>query len=100
MAGRGPSRSASSTGARSSRIQELRQALSAVQPVEVTGNIFGFLWAKMALGAVYFATAITDRDVTDIYADRRLTTILGRLAGEVVAVGEAQGIRFESVRRF
>ena len=39
-----------------------------MQPVEVTDNIFGFLWGKMALGAIYFATATTDSDVTDLYA--------------------------------
>jgi 2-dehydropantoate 2-reductase len=82
-------------GARSSRIENLKAILSALQPVDVTDNIFGFLWAKMALGAIYFATAVTNSDVTDLYADARLRTILGRLAGEVVAVGEAQGVRFE-----
>jgi len=87
-------------GSRSPRIEELRSILSALQPVDVTDNIFGFLWAKMALGAVYFATAITDSDVTDLYADPRLRTILGRLAGEVVAVGEAQGVRFEAFDGF
>lgn len=87
-------------GSNSPRIKQLQSVLSALQPVQVTDNIFGFLWAKMALGAVYFATAITNSDVTDLYADPRIRIILGRLAGEVVAVGEAQGIRFEEFDGF
>jgi 2-dehydropantoate 2-reductase len=87
-------------GAPTPRVEELQRILSALQPVEVTDNIFGYLWAKMALGAIYFATAITNSDVTDLYADPRLRTILGRLAGEVVTVGEAQGIRFEAFDGF
>ncbi len=87
-------------GSRTARIEELRSILSALQPVDVTDNIFVYLWAKMALGAVYFATAITDRDVTDLYADERLRTIFGHLAGEVVSVGEAQGVRFEAFDGF
>jgi 2-dehydropantoate 2-reductase len=87
-------------GSRTARIVELRSILSALQPVDITDNIFGYLWAKMALGAIYFATAITDQDVTALYADPRLRTILGRLAGEVVAVGEAQGVRFEAFDGF
>ena len=42
-----------------------------LQPVEVTDNIFGFLWSKIALGAIYFATATTNSDVTDLYAVAR-----------------------------
>jgi 2-dehydropantoate 2-reductase len=87
-------------GSLSPRISELRRILSVLQPVEVTDNIFGFLWAKMALGAVYFATAVTDADVTDLYADPGFRTVLGRLAGEVVAVAEAQGVRVEAFDGF
>ena len=59
-------------GATTPRIVALQQAFSAVQPVAVTDNIFGFLWSKIALGAIYFATATTDSDVTDLYAERAL----------------------------
>ena len=82
-------------GATTPRIVALQQALSALQPVEVTDNIFGFLWSKIVLSAVYFATATTDSDVTDLYAVPRYRDLFGALAGEVVAVADAKGIRLE-----
>jgi 2-dehydropantoate 2-reductase len=82
-------------GATTPRILALRDAFAALQPVEVTDNIFGFLWSKIALGAIYFATATTDSDVVDLYADERYRALFGRLAGEVVAVAEAGQVRME-----
>jgi len=87
-------------GTSTPRIVALQQAFSAVQPVAVTDNIFGFLWAKIALGAIYFATATTDSDVTDLYAEARYRTLFGRLAGEVVAVADARGVRLETFDGF
>jgi 2-dehydropantoate 2-reductase len=87
-------------GATTPRIVALQHALSAVQPVAVTDNIFGFLWSKIALGAIYFATATTDSDVTDLYAEARYRTLFGRLAGEVVAVADARGVRLEGFDGF
>jgi 2-dehydropantoate 2-reductase len=77
------------------RLLALRDALAAVQKLEVTANIFGYLWAKMALGAAYFATATTDSDVTDLYAEPRWRCLLGRVVGEVVMVAEADGVAVE-----
>lgn len=82
------------------RLQSLQDALSAVQPVETTSNIFGYLWAKMALGAIYFATALVSADVLEIYAHPAYRKMLGALAGEVVQVGEAEGTRMESCDGF
>ena len=82
-------------GTTTPRIVALQQALSALQPVEVTDNIFGFLWSKIVLSAVYFATATTDSDVTDLYAVPRYRDLFGALAGEVVAVAEAKNVRLE-----
>jgi 2-dehydropantoate 2-reductase len=78
----------------------LRDALTAVQEVAITDNIFGFLWAKMALGAIYFGTALVSADVTDIYANDGYRHMLGTLAGEVVAVADASGVRIESFDGF
>jgi 2-dehydropantoate 2-reductase len=82
-------------GATTARITALRDAFAALQPVEVTDNIFGFLWSKIALGAIYFATATTDSDVVDLYAVARYRALFGSLAGEVVAVAEARQVRLE-----
>lgn len=82
------------------RLTTLVEALSAVQAVEATDNIFGYLWAKMALGAIYFATALADADVTDLYAVPRYREMFGKLAGEVVAVAEASGVTVEAFDAF
>ena len=82
-------------GARTSRTAMLQQAFSALQPVEVTGNIFGFLWSKIVLSAIYFATATTNSDVVDLYAVARYRDVFGRLAGEVVAVADVKAVRLE-----
>lgn len=87
-------------GAMSARLRALAQTLSVQQPVEATDNIFGYLWAKMALGAVYFGTAITDLDVVDVYESARSRAVLAALCGEVVAVADKLGVRVETTDGF
>ena len=82
-------------GALTPRIHHLAEMLFAVHPVAVTDNIFGYLWAKMALGAVYFGTAVSDMDVVAVYDRPRAREVLARLCGEVVAVADARGINIE-----
>ena len=43
------------------RLLALHDALRAVQEVEVTANIAGYLWAKLALGAIYFCDGAGQR---------------------------------------
>jgi len=82
-------------GVNTTRIVDLQRAFSALQPVEVTSNIFGFLWSKIVLSAIYFATATTNSDVVDLYAVPRYREVFGSLAGEVVAVADAKAVRLE-----
>ena len=79
-------------GRASPRVVELSETLAVLQPVEVTDNIMGCLWAKMALGAVYFATATVNADVVEIYDRGIYLKALGNLAGEVVGVAKAVGV--------
>ena len=87
-------------GRASERVVELSQILSVLQPVEVTDNIFGYLWAKMALGAVYFATATVSADVPEIYDRGIYLNVLGNLAGEVAGVAKATGVTPEAIDGF
>ncbi len=87
-------------GSTTPRVEALADDFRALQPINITDNIQGYLWAKEALGAAYFATALADADVSDIYADDHYCRILGRLAGEVVAIAQAAGISVETTDGF
>lgn len=94
--GRGSFKLGEPDGTRSERVTALANILGVQQPIEVTNNIFGYLWAKMALGASYFGTAIADMDVVDVYDSAERRAILGMLCGEVVSVAEAVGVAVET----
>jgi 2-dehydropantoate 2-reductase len=87
-------------GRPSERLFQLQQVLSALQPVTITDNIFGYLWGKVAVGAFYFATALVNADVTDIIDQVRYRKALGNLVGEVANVGAACGISCEVIDGF
>jgi 2-dehydropantoate 2-reductase len=77
------------------RIQELCAALSAYQPTEITDNVFGYLWGKLVLGCVYFASALVDADFLDLLDRAEYLPLLTDVGGEAVAVADAQGVRLE-----
>jgi 2-dehydropantoate 2-reductase len=82
-------------GRTTARLTALRDALASLQPVEITPNVFGCLWAKMSLGAIYNATALASIDVTEQYESPRWRALFGRLCGEVVATADAAGVACE-----
>jgi 2-dehydropantoate 2-reductase len=82
------------------RLQALAELLSVAHPAEPTTNVFGFLWAKTALLAFYFASALADLDVQDLIASRPHRRVLAELVGEVAWVAREEGIRLEVVDGF
>jgi 2-dehydropantoate 2-reductase len=82
-------------GRLSGRVRTLARVLSDFHPAEPTDNIHGFLWGKLILGAIYFATATVDADVLDILGDPAARRVLADLAAEAGAVAAALGIRVE-----
>lgn len=98
--GRGSFRLGELDGRITPRVRALAELLSAAHPVEVTDNIFGFLWGKMALGAYYFATALVDADVPEILDRPEYLGTLGRLAAETARVAEALAVRVEPIDGF
>ncbi len=88
-------------GARTTRVGELADLLSAVIPTRVTGNIWGYLWAKLCLAALLFATALTDATVYEV-VERPFPTqrMLVRLVAEAMAVAEAAGVRLAAFDEF
>jgi 2-dehydropantoate 2-reductase len=82
------------------RITALARILSDFHPAEATGNIRGYRWGKLLLGAVYFATAMVDADVVDLLDDAAARRVLSALVAEGLAVAEALGVAVEPVDGF
>lgn len=78
------------------RLRALHDALRDFEPAAtITDNIWGYLWAKLAVGAMIFATALTDDGIADCYAMPEYRSLLTAIAREVLAVAAAEGIRPE-----
>ncbi|HEV7663270.1 MAG TPA: 2-dehydropantoate 2-reductase N-terminal domain-containing protein [Chloroflexota bacterium] len=77
-------------GAITPRLQELQRGLGHWGNVQMTDNIWGFLWGKQAYGAMLFATALTNDSMADAIDQHR--SVITDLAREVLRVAGAKGI--------
>lgn len=78
-------------GAVTPRLQELHQALSTWGPVQITDNIFGYLWGKQGYGAMLVTTALTNSSMGDCINQNRGLMI--GIAREVIGVAQALGVK-------
>ena len=65
-----------------------------------TGNIFGYLWAKEAYGAMLFVTALTNDSIADALARPEYRALYIAVAREILAVALARGVRPEAFDGF
>lgn len=80
-------------GAVRERTRALHALLSQFEPDAVlTDNIWGYLWGKLAYGAMLFATALTPESMADNFADPRRTVVFEALGREVMKVARARGV--------
>jgi 2-dehydropantoate 2-reductase len=83
-------------GRRTPRIEALhRLFLEFDDRAVLTANIWGYLWAKLAYGAMLFATALTDSSIADCLASERHRPLFVALPQEVLRVAAAAGIKPE-----
>jgi 2-dehydropantoate 2-reductase len=76
------------------RTRQMHALLQIFEPQAVlTDNIWGYLWGKLAYGAMLFATALTADSMADNFADPRRFVVFDRLAREVMAVAAARGVK-------
>jgi len=61
----------------------------------LTANIWGYLWAKLAYGAMLFATALTNESMADCLGSPSHRPLFIGLAREVLAVADRAGIKPE-----
>lgn len=83
-------------GTVTARIERLhRQFLAFDRNAVLTRNIWGYLWSKLVVGALLFATAVTNDSIADVLAIQRYRPTLTALAHEVLAVAAAEGVKLE-----
>jgi 2-dehydropantoate 2-reductase len=79
-----------------SRTEELHALLLQFDDrAKLTTNVWGYLWSKLAYGALLFATALTNESIADCFAMPRYRSIFVALAREVAAVALADGVKLE-----
>ena len=66
----------------------------------LTDNIFGYLWGKLAYGAMLFATALNNDSMSENFADPRRFVVFDALGREVIAVATARGIKPVGFKEF
>src|SRR5919199_5320696 len=91
FAGRGAFYLGELDGSITPRLRQLQRALSLWGDVQITHNIWGFLWGKQAYGAMLFATALTNDSMADAIDAHR--PLMASLACEVLRVAAALGIQ-------
>jgi 2-dehydropantoate 2-reductase len=87
-------------GSITERVHTVRDVLNQFMPTFVTTNIWGFLWAKMCLGSLYFAGALTAESFGNLLADHSLRPLFAAVARETCTVARALGVRVEAFQGF
>lgn len=83
------------------RARALHKLFRDFEPEAVlSANIFGYLWSKMAYGAMLFAQALTEASIADCLDHPRYRALFIALAREVLAVARARGITLEAFNGF
>ena len=75
------------------RAAAMHATLARFEPDAVlTDNIWGYLWGKLAYGAMLFATALDDASMTENFDAPAYFPVWHRLGREVMAVARAEGV--------
>jgi len=71
------------------RVGRIAADLAPWGSAQVTDNIFGYLWSKLAYSTILMATALTNETIADIIEPRSNQEMLFDMAAEVLAVAAA-----------
>ena len=76
------------------RTEEMHQLLQVFEPNAVlTDNIWGYLWGKLAYGAMLFATAINNDSMADNFANPSRSELWVAIGREVMGLATKRGIQ-------
>jgi 2-dehydropantoate 2-reductase len=76
------------------RLERLGELLGAWGAVELTPNIWGYLWGKLGYGNMLYATALADASMAEVID--RYRPLMIELASEVYEVADRLDIRLEA----
>src|SRR5262249_39099369 len=83
------------------RTKDIHHLLQIFEPRAVlTQNIWGFLWSKLAYGALLFATALTNDSIADSLAMAKYRPVFIGLTREVINIALASKIKLETFDGF
>ena len=83
------------------RLAEICQLMKIFEPnAQSTGQIFSYLWGKLAYGALLFASALTHASIVDVLAHADYRPVLIALGKEVCAVAQAADIPLQGFNGF
>lgn len=80
-------------GRESTRVRDLQRVMEHWGSVQVTDNIWGYLWGKMGYANMLFATALADETMADMID--RYRPLMIEVATEVYEVAALEGVRPE-----
>src|SRR5262245_30669067 len=69
--------------------------VDAIEDARATNNVFGFLWGKMAYGAMLFGTAVSDLSIADALAEPAYRPLFVHLAQEALESATARPEAFD-----
>jgi 2-dehydropantoate 2-reductase len=98
VASAGPVHIGEFSGPVSGRVRRLTRAIGPFGPVVADDNVWGFIWAKLAIAALLSAFALDGRPNADILADEDLYPGLACIVGCVSATAGALGVVLQPVK--
>ncbi|MFD1067635.1 ketopantoate reductase family protein [Oceanobacillus locisalsi] len=78
------------------RLLDIQNRLKAWGNVQITSNIFGYLWSKLAYGAILTATATVDETMEYLIANHEYRELFVEISTEVLQVAEQLHIQTEA----
>jgi 2-dehydropantoate 2-reductase len=98
LASRGPVHIGEFKGSATARVHDVVELLAPFGPIVADDNVWGFVWAKLALAAVMTALAIDGRPNLEIYQDEAQWPSLSAVLGTVARCATASGVTLEQVK--
>lgn len=99
--GRGPFVLGELDGAMTDRLHALHAVIRDFEPdAQLTNNVLGYLWAKLAFTAVLQAQTISNEPTEAFLDNPRWRPLVNRLVFEVAAAAEADGVKLMSFQAF